>query len=192
MRALLLLLPLLFGSCTRTFETEIEVFARNIPVRDGQVQLRFNTPDGSKFSEIVPIDLQGRAHFIEIPEAWRTDSVRLVFTPKPADKRWRLIEQNAGTCAERPRIRFDIDFPPPSTTFEWSVRYPDGTGVEDATLTLDKRFVLKTGTNGYFQASIPTYAGDSAHFHLEKDGRVLLDRFFIIHPEYRRVTLTEE
>lgn len=188
-KLLLFLILLVLSACKRTFETEIELFARNIPVRDGIVQLRFNTPEGPGFSDTISIDLQGRARFTELPLSWQDDSVRLVFIPKPSGKRWRLIEQNAGTCAERPRVRFDIDFPPPTTTFEWSIRYPDGTGVEDATLTLDKRFILKTGTNGYFQASLPTYAGDSAHFHLEQDGKVLLDRFFIIHPEYRRVTL---
>lgn len=153
------------------------------PISEGSVQIRFGreTPFPAR-----PVDERGIAVFTQVPGKFLDDSIQLLYTPKDG-RRFRIIDQNAATAEISRDIRFTLDFPGDHTTFEWSLRDQAGNGIQDAKVTVNDRISVMTGTNGYFAIAVPVPAGEKAHFKVEKDGKILIDRDEIVVPEYRRL-----
>jgi hypothetical protein len=165
---------------------DLEVFVNDRPgrdVREGTVQIKIGKRDplpAQKLNEI------GKTIFTCIPLDQQNDTVQIIYAPvfpKPV----RYIDQNAYTAAENRKMRFTIDFPPEVTTFEWSLRDRDSSGIVGAKITLDHKYIIESGEGGYFSTSVPKVAGDSVHFLVEKAGKTLINRYIIIQPEYRRL-----
>jgi len=153
------------------------------PIKDGTVQVQFGQAEPLSPQEV---DAKGRAFFKEISPEFEKDSIRLLYQPV-VQRRWRITEQYPYTAAENKIIKFTIDFPPDNTSFMWSLRDKNDEGIVGATITFDGKYIIKTGSNGYFNITLPKPAGEKARFLIEKDGKVLMDKNVAIYPEYRRL-----
>jgi hypothetical protein len=174
--------------CGPRFDLEVRVIGTKTDmefINDGSVQLRFG-----KHEPLPPqvLDAKGRAYFKGIDGSYQQDTVSLIYLPN-RPRRFRVVEQSTATAAAagKPYIVFTIDYPPDFTDVMWSIRDKDGKGIEGATITIDKNMKVTTGGNGYFEVSIQKPAGDKAHFLIEKDGKVLMDKDVVIFPEYQRL-----
>ncbi len=185
----IILCLLALSACKKTFTMEINIYGvkgqNGEPLQGGTAQLRFgnNQPTAP-----APVDEKGHATFKGIDAAWEHDSIKLVYAP-PSALPYRVTEQTAYTAAERKKIDFNVDFPPPTTFVEWSLRDKDGNGIVGATITIEHMYSVQTGNNGYFQINAPKMAGEKCFFHIEKDGKVLLDRELVVFPEYQRLVV---
>jgi hypothetical protein len=153
-------------------------------IKEGTVQL--------KFGKRAPLpeqalDAKGRAVF-SIPESMRGDSV-LVIYHSASNKHFRILEQRPYVVDEENLFQITVDFPTEFTSFQWSLRDKAGNGIEGALITINNRYKMETGSNGYFAADLPQYPGTKAHFKIEKDGKTLLDRDLTVVPEYQRLII---
>lgn len=185
------LLLLLFQSCAPAgFDMEVRLsnsMAFSAPITDGTVQLQFgkNEPLPAE-----PVDKKGRAYFTGIKKEFEHDSIRVIYEPA-RPKRWRITEQNAYTAAENKVLQVTVDFPPETTSFMWSLRDKNEEGIVGAVITFDNKIQVTTESSGYFDITLPKPAGEKVHFHIEKEGKVLMDKDIAIYPEYRRLILDQ-
>ncbi len=172
------------GDC---FDLEIFVNDRTgRDVREGSVQLKIgNRP----LLAAQTLNQNGKTVFVCVSADQLKDSVQLVYLPAAANTRFRYIDQNAYTAEENKKLRFTIDFPEENTSFEWSLRDKDSIGIVGAKITLDRKYIIESGAGGYFSTTVPKPAGDSVHFLVEKDGKILIDRPIAVFPEYRRLII---
>jgi hypothetical protein len=154
-------------------------------VTDGSVQLKFGHHEPLPAQ---PLDAKGTAQFKSIDPTWQQDSVSLIYLPSQPT-RFRILDQDAYTAAGRNYLQFTLDFPADFTQFMWSLRDKDGNGIKGAIIHFDQKYSVETGSNGYFEVSLPKPAGEKAHFKIEKDGKVLMEKDIAIFPEYRRLIL---
>lgn len=170
-----------------TFDVSVKATGKSgdgSEIKEGTVQLKFGKRDPLPEQ---PLDAKGRATF-SIAESLRSDSV-LVIYHSVGNKYFRILEQRPYVVDEENLFNITVDFPTEFTSFQWSLRDKAGNGIEGALITINDRYKMETGSNGYFAADLPQYPGTKAHFKIEKEGKTLLDRDLVVVPEYQRLII---
>lgn len=187
-----LFLGLLYASChSGAFELKIRLrSSQEHPVvyRGSQVTVQFgNRPPEAP----QPLTEDGRAIFPKLDRSLLLDTVRLTYLAEN-HRPYRITQQMFYTAADakgRP-IDFVIEIVPDTTHIQFTLKNKDGM-ITHALVKIDNKITIESDDYGMVDVFIPKTAGSTAHFIIEKDGKVLLEKDMVLSPEYFKVLVDQ-
>ncbi len=183
-----LVLALHFVNCqSNTFELNIRMRSpQDHPVvyRGSRVIAQFGNhpPEAPQ-----PLTEDGQAVFPNLDRSKMRDTVRLSYLAENG-RPYQIIQQmfyTAADAGERP-IDFVVEIVPDTTHIQFSLKDKNGL-IAHALVHIDNKIIIETDDYGLVDVYVPKTAGSTAHFKVEKDGKILMDKDLVLSVEYQRV-----
>ncbi len=187
-----LVFVLYFTSCqSNSFDLIIRLRSpadNPVVYRGSQVSVQFgnNAPEPPQ-----PLTEDGRAVFTVLDRSKQRDTVRLTYLAKNG-RPYRIIQQmfyTAADAGDRP-IDFVIEIVPETTHVQFSLKDKNGL-IPHALVHIDNKITIETDDYGQADVYVPKTAGSTAHFMIEKEGEILLEKDMVLSIEYQRIYVDE-